>query len=399
MTIFPTPLHSRRLFRLFPILMVCAAFLQSAPAQTFTTVVTFTGSNGDQSWGVIVQGKDGNFYGTTRQGGDLTCAPPYGCGTVFKMTPSGTLTVLHNFESTDGIHPEAGLVQGSDGNFYGTTVGGGTIACNSICGTLFKITPAGDLTTLYNFCSLTNCADGAQPESALVTGSDGNFYGTTTVGGDASCNPPYGCGTIFMITPTGSLITLHAFTGADGSIPDAPLMLAKDGNFYGTTFSHGANNVNGGTVYKMTPAGDMTTLYSFCAQSNCTDGAAPSAGLVEGGDGSLYGTTSNGGNPDCAPPVGCGTVFKISTAAGAISTLHIFCTQANCADGSNPFAGLVLCSDGNFYGTTTTGGNTGCNYGCGTAFSITPAGRPVDYTARLFGRRRNRPAGRPGSGQ
>jgi len=359
--------------RLFPILVVCLAQL-ATQAQTFTTVATFSGSNGSQPLGTLVQGKDGNFYGTTQQGGDLACGAPYGCGAVIKMTPSGTLTVLHSFESTDGLHPEAGLVQGSDGNFYGTTIAGGPNSCPAVCGTIFKITPGGTLTTLYYFCSQANCADGNQPESALVQGSDGSFYGTTSRGGDMSCSPGIGCGTIFMITPTGSLTVLHTFTGSDGAAPGAPLFLASDGNFYGTTFSQGANNAAGGTVFKMTPDGSFTTLYSFCAQANCVDGSAPLAGLVEGGDGSLYGTTSNGGNPDCAPPVGCGTVFKIAT-SGNLSTLYIFCTQTNCSDGSNPFAALVPGSDGNFYGTTTTGGNTGCNYGCGTAFSISPAGK------------------------
>lgn len=373
MSAFPVQLGSRRLFRLFIVLQICVWIACSAPAQTFTTLVTFNASNGDESEGSLVQGSDGNFYGTTYQGGDLTCGAPYGCGTVFKVTPAGTLTTLHNFETKDGAHPMTGLVLGSDGNFYGTTNASGAISCMSVCGTIFRITPGGALTTIYNFCSLTNCADGAQPQAALIQGSDGNFYGTTTVGGDASCNAPFGCGTIFVVTPTGSLTTIHAFSGSDGASPNSSLLLASDGNFYGTTFGKGANT-SGGTVFKITPGGTLTTLYSFCAQTNCVDGAAPLSSLVEGGDGNLYGTTSNGGDAACAPPVGCGTVFKITT-SGALTTLHVFCSATDCPDGTNPYAGLTLGKDGNFYGTTTAGGNTGCNYGCGTVFSITPAGQ------------------------
>src|SRR5579862_5587709 len=213
MSALPAHLGSRQLFRLFIVLQVWVWIGSSAPAQTFTTLATFNASNGDESEGFLLQGSDGNFYGTTYQGGDLTCGAPYGCGTVFRVTPAGTLTTLHNFETKDGTHPEAGLVLGSDGNFYGTTNGGGEISCMSICGTIFKITPAGALTTIYNFCSLTNCADGAQPQGALIQGADGNFYGTTTVGGDTSCNAPFGCGTIFVVTSTGSLKTIHAFPG------------------------------------------------------------------------------------------------------------------------------------------------------------------------------------------
>ena len=189
-------------------------------------------------------------------------------------------------------------MQGSDGNFYGTTFGGGANGnCAGGCGTVFKITPIGALTTLYSFCSQPNCADGDEPLTTLVQGTDGNFYGETQLGG-AYC-PPNGCGTVFKITSSGTLTTLHSFNGADGCcIPDNPLLQATDGNFYGTSASGGAN----GTVFEMTPSGTLTTLYSF----EGADGENPYAGLVQAVDGSFYGTTSNGGSG------GGGTVFRFA---------------------------------------------------------------------------------------
>ena len=174
----------------------------------------------------LVQGSDGNFYGTTEQGGVNGPDP----GTVFKITPSGTLTTLHSFVFIDGWHPRAALVQGSDGNFYGTTVEGGQYEF----GTVFKITPSGTLTNLYSFAG----SDGANPRG-LVQGSDGNFYGTTFSGP----------GTVFKITPSGTLTTLYSFAGSDGANPDAGLVQGSDGNYYGTTYYGGANNV--GTVFRL----------------------------------------------------------------------------------------------------------------------------------------------------
>jgi uncharacterized repeat protein (TIGR03803 family) len=348
--------------------LFCAATAIASPAQTFTTLVDFGGTNGDQPMASLVQGTDGNFYGTTYEGGDLTCGPPYGCGTVFQITAAGTLTTLHNFESTDGLFPEAGLIQATDGNFYGTTSAGGANPYYSD-GTVFMITPGGTLTTLYNFAG----TDGANPAAGLVQGADGNFYGTTEYGGNQSCISS-GCGTVFMITSQGTLTTLYSFTGGtDGAHPSAGLVQATDGNFYGTTEGGGNSNcISGGgcgTVFAITTGGTLTTLHSF----TLAEGANPLAGLVQGTDGNFHGTTEYGGDySNCNIPIGCGTVFSI-TASGTLTTLHPF----HLTEGNNPFAGLAQGTDGNFYGTTAYGGaNNAClsQIGCGTVFDITAGG-------------------------
>jgi uncharacterized repeat protein (TIGR03803 family) len=234
-----------------------------------------------------------------------------------------TFTTLHSFDGTDGSSPTAALVQGTDGNFYGTTeFGGANATCSpdngdTTCGTIFQITPAGTLTTLHSF----NGTDGASPTAALLQGSNGTFYGTTSNGGaGANCGYPSGCGAIFTIVPDGTPVTLYSFCSqagcTDGGFPEAALVQGTDGNFYGTTYSGGDNG--GGTVFKITPAGTLTTLYSFT--SNKGDGYppgpgfSPTAGLVQGSDGNFYGTTAYGGNPNCGVDQAgyCGTIFKIT---------------------------------------------------------------------------------------
>jgi uncharacterized repeat protein (TIGR03803 family) len=290
---------------------------------------------------VLLQATDGNFYGTSYAGG------AYSYGTVFKITPSGTLTTLYSFDVGDGAQPYAGLVQATDGNFYGTTVSGG----RARDGTVFEITPSGTLSTLYSFCSQANCGDGANPYAGLVQATDGNFYGTTSAGG------AYDTGTVFKITRSGTLTTLHSFDGTDGASPRAGLVQATDGNFYGTTGGGGA--YDSGTVFEITPSGTLTTLYSFCpAGFPCADGAGP-AGLVQAIDGNFYGTTYYGGaSGNCG--LGCGTVFKI-TPSGTLSTLHSF----DNGDGNQPRGALLQSTDGNFYGTTFAGGA-----GYGTVFRL-----------------------------
>jgi uncharacterized repeat protein (TIGR03803 family) len=245
---------------------------------------------------------DGNFYGTTFYGG------ANGGGTVFKITPSGTLTTLYSFcaqtNCTDGISPYAGLVQAADGNFYGTTGFGGasTAACSAGCGTVFKITPEGALTTLHGF----DFTDGDAPAAPLIQGTDGNLYGTTVAGGaNNSCF--FGCGTLFEITPGGILTTLHSFDGTDGSFLGAALVQGTNGNFYGTAFG-GANS--NGTIFRITRAGTFTTLYNFCSQTNCADGGFPGP-LVQATDGNLYGGTGFLGTSSACVG-GCGTLFKMT---------------------------------------------------------------------------------------
>jgi uncharacterized repeat protein (TIGR03803 family) len=353
-----------------------------AATPTFTVVHSFDGTDGAYLEAGLVQGTDGKLYGTTFGGGgtpDCSVDKGEGCGTVFSITPTGQLTTLYTFcaraDCRDGLFPDAGLVQGTDGKFYGTTAYGGTGYENSF-GTAFSITAGGKLTTLYSFCSKggEKCTDGARP-STLVQGTDGSFYGTTAVGGTGDDNL---AGTVFKITTSGKLTTLYNFCAggypcADGESPEGGLVLGTDGKFYGTTFGGGANRFYG-TVFSITAGGTLTTLYSFCSQysnGDCQDGDEPKAGLVQGTDGNLYGTTESGGNP------GGGTVFKI-TPSGALTVLYNFCSKGRdpCPDGEEPVAGLVEGTDGNFYGTTEEGGINGgnCDIGCGTIFRVTPKG-------------------------
>jgi len=314
-----------------------------ASAQTFKTLVNFDATNGNLPFSVLVQGTDGNFYGTAAQGG------ANGDGTVFKITPSGTLSTLYSFAGTDGSFPHAGLIQGTDGSFYGTTYYGG--ANND--GTIFKITPGGALTQLYSFCPQPNCADGTNPYAPLIQATDGDLYGTTVHGGVTVCQ--YGCGTVFKITTAGNLTTLHSFASHDGLWPYGGVIQATNGNFYGTTFG-GPGLEGDGTIFKMTPSGSLVTLHSFVA----ADGVEPFASLLQASDGNFYGTTTAlGANYD-------GTVFKI-TADGTFTTLQSF--DGN--DGDYVFCALVQAPDGNFYGTSYEGGDF--TY-YGTVFQITPAG-------------------------
>ena len=288
----------------------------------------------------LVQATNGNFYGTTVSSGT------YGFGTVFEITTSGTLTTLHSFDGTDGIEPEAGLVQATNGNFYGTIYEGGA---HSI-GTVFKITPSGTLTSLHSFYD----TDGVSTYATLVQGTNGDLYGTTWEGG------AHGDGTVFKITTSGMLTTLHSFDGTDGEDPYAGLVQGTDGDLYGTTQLGGAHG--GGTVFKITLSGKLTTLHSFCSQSGCTDGFLTYATLVQGTNGDLYGTTALGGakNSKCLENE-CGTDFK-STPSGTQTTLRSF----EYTDGATPEAALVQDTNGDFYGTTEFGGT----HNAGTVFRL-----------------------------
>ena len=336
-------------------LLVVALLPGTAQAQSLTTLYSFSGSNGAYLYVSLMQASDGNLYGTTNNGGSNWNPPSNtGYGTVFQITPSGMLTILHFFNGSDGAYPN-GLIQASDGNLYGTTTNGGS----SNDGTVFKITTSGTLTTLYSFSG----SDGAYPNVGLIQASDGNLYGTTYDGGP-NWNPSsknYGYGTVFKITTGGTLTTLHTFISSDGAYPWA-LIQASDGNLYGTTNSGGSSNE--GAVFKITTSGTLTTLYSFSGGSG---GAYPYAGLIQASDGNLYGTTANGGS-NWNPPsnYGYGTVFKITT-SGTLTTLHAFSSGSG---GSYPYAVLLQASDGNLYGTTVNGGSNND----GTVFKITTGG-------------------------
>jgi uncharacterized repeat protein (TIGR03803 family) len=312
-----------------------SAYADSMPLYSFNS------SDGSYPGCTLTQGSDGDFYGTTEGGGTSNL------GTVFKITSAGNLTTLHNFAFNDGAYPDAGLAQGSDGNFYGTAVNGGT---DGGYGTVFRITSGGSFTILHSF----NYSDGANPYGALVEGSDGNFYGTTFGGGGVN-----GPGTVFKITPNGSFTTIHNFLGSDGANPYAGLARASDGNFYGTTFSGGATDQ--GTVFRITPGGSLTTLHSF---SGGDDSGGPYGGVVEASDGDFYGTTLWGGSSFC------GTVFTM-TLGGNLTTIHNFA----CTDGVEPVNSLVQATDGNLYGTTIGGGT----HGAGEVFQIAPDGSLTEF--------------------
>jgi uncharacterized repeat protein (TIGR03803 family) len=342
--------------RVCAVFLLCALATIALPAQTLTTLASFKRKTGSGPLAGLVQTTNGDFYGTTYYGGALNG------DTVFKITPSGTLTELHDFCCRDGEGPLGGLVQATNGDLYGTTAFGGV----SDGGTVFKITPNGTLTTLYSFCLQSDCLDGRNPSAGLTQDSNGDLYGTTASGG-VICQALPACGTVFKITPSGTLTTLHSFCAqancADGNGPMGALVQVANGELYGTTYLGGPNNA--GTVFKITSSGTLTAIYSFCAQANCTDGEYPPAGLVRGAHGDLYGTTFLGG------AYSSGTVFQI-TPEGMLTTLHSFCAEADadCADGSEVYAGLARGTDGNFYGTTSSGGANSE----GAVFQITPSG-------------------------
>ncbi|MGO4883214.1 MAG: choice-of-anchor tandem repeat GloVer-containing protein [Bryobacteraceae bacterium] len=391
--VFATLLSVKRVKRTCAAFVLCAAAAAAQPKQTIATLHSFVGTDGQSPAAGLVQGADGNFYGTTEYGGPYTNnCNPHGCGTVFQMTPSGTLTWIYDFCAAgspnycpDGASPQAGLVLASNGDLYGTTAFGGPGCIGSAdgCGTVFQITISGTptLTPIYDFCP-TNCADGYQPLAGLVQGTNGNLYGTTVLGGTSpyttTCGGINGCGTVFEITPSGTLTTLYNFCAdsecTDGLWPYAGLVQATDGAFYGTTYSGGATDSacgGCGTVFKITPSGALTTLASF----DSADGQWPAAGLVQATNGDFYGTTSYGGVN--SSKVLDGTVFKI-TKTGTLTPLYSFCSvnspTRNCTDGNFPYSALVQATNGDFYGTTSSGGNYCKAGGCGTVFKITPSG-------------------------
>jgi uncharacterized repeat protein (TIGR03803 family) len=338
-----------------------------------TTLVSFNSTNGASPYAALALGNDGNFYGTTSEGGVTNSTYPSGMGTVFQVTTNGTLTTLVSFNGSNGAGPAAGLTLGNDGNFYGTTIVGGitNFIYSGGMGTVFKVTTNGTLTTL----ALFKGTNGASPDAALTLGNDGNFYGTTQTGGIT--NPPSyynGMGTVFQVTTNGALTTLVDFNGTNGLIPEAALTLGSDGNLYGMTAFGGASFVSGGsagcgTVFRMGTNGALTTLVSF----NGTNGGGPTSGavggLVQGSDGNFYGTSASGGASFVSggSSYGHGTVFRMGT-NGALTTLVDF----NLTNGASPYAALALGNDGNFYGTTWGGGSAG--YGPGTVFRVTPGG-------------------------
>jgi uncharacterized repeat protein (TIGR03803 family) len=311
----------------------------SAPGTRLATLHWFSGGLDGSGPSGLALGLDGRLYGTTQTGGTNGSS-----GTVFRVDTNGAVDTFASFSPATGSSPCGGLVTNTDGCFYGTTRLGGA---NSL-GNVFRMSPGGALTNLYSF---TGGADGSFPVAPLLAAANGNLYGPTATGGSL------GAGNIFRLAPAGAFTNLYSFTnGADGNAPASALAQGADGNFYGMTGggAHGCGN-----VFRMTPAGALANLYSF---TGGTDGYAPAGALTQGPDGNFYGATTHN---TLRGIQFYGTLFKITT-NGALTTLYML----NYTDGFYPYAGLVLGANGNFYGTTYSGGASNC----GTVFTITPAG-------------------------
>jgi uncharacterized repeat protein (TIGR03803 family) len=410
--------------------LTCAAItfslVVSAQAQIMSQF-DLNGQNGYEPYTTVTQATDGNFYGTTGFGG------PQMTGNIFRMTPSGEITNVYNFcnlpNCADGwggaspltLAPDGnlygvtyadtlfrltvggqftnlftfcggvcyapnGITLASDGNFYGTSNGGGT----TDNGAIFKISLTGQFTLLYSFCSLKNCTDGSYVLFPPIQGNDGNFYGTAYSGG------AFNGGLVYKLTPSGTYTVIHNFCAfGNGKCPGGtfPTTLVQDGqgNFFGTTQSGGANY--NGVVFKITPAGQYSVLYNFSYSSAYIGWS--SAGLRLASDGNLYGVLGGGPSGSWDPNVP-GGLYRI-TPKGVFTQLYHFCQSVGC--GFNPLASVVQSTDGTFYGTTAFGGTPGGGSldfpGYGTVFSLstglgplvetTPVAGPVGHSVLIFG--------------
>jgi len=395
----------------------------SAQAQTFKVLRTFHGSDGAYPVGVLVRDGAGNLYGTTGAGGSGNCSGGDGCGTAFKLDKTGKQVWLHKFDGANGAGPNAGLLRDATGNLFGTTLEGGDISCNFAygcgtvfrldqtgkervlhkftgppdgmgsgallardkagnlygttysggtggLGTVFKIDSAGKETVLYNF---TGYSDGGDPEPGVILDAAGNSYGVAFLGGAGFGNSGYGV--VYKVDTSGNESVLYTFGGGeDGGNPASVLLFDSQGNLYGTT-ENGGTGCGGtgcGVVFKLSAQSGWSesVLYRFCQLSDCADGEAPGGGpLVIDDAGNLYGTTVFGGASHNCDGGGCGTVFKLD-ASGHETVLYSF---TDGADGAFPIAGVVMDKHANLYGTTINGGAT-CytKYTCGVVFKITP---------------------------
>ena len=397
-------------------LLFCVAASIGMTAQTYTVIATLTGANAYPQ-GTLIQGLNGNLYGTSY---GLAGSNEY--GTVFQVTTSGTVSTLYTFCSkpncADGSYPVAGLVMANDLNFYGTTTSGGAYGQ----GTVFKLTPSGTLTTLYSFCQQIACADGSDPYGGLVQGTSGLLYGTTALGGEQAL------GSVFSIATSGeAFTTLYSFCDGrcdglglnDGSAPESALVQNSNGNFYGTT--------SFGTIFEITPQGTLTTLYEFCSvPPSCEDGNDPSGNPALSPDGILYGTATKGGILSGGVLWGFGilnngfgdlaefggaygalpngvvlgtngyvygtslratgrsgaiypsTAYKISPTNSEFTLLYTFCQTDGCPDGGPPFGEMVEATNGVFYGASY-GASTG------TVFSLSDGLAPFVMSVPAFG--------------
>lgn len=366
----------------------------------FTVLHAFAGgADGQAPFSGLIRDKEGNLYGTTLLGGGGSsplCLGSGGCGTIYKVDPSGNVTILYGFQGSnnDGAFPYGALLRDSAGNFYGTTSGGGTLgaqACSGYgCGTVFTMSAAGKERVAYNF---TGGVDGATPEANLTLGTDGRVYSTTWIGG------AYNWGVVFSVDKNGVETVVHDFNGAnhDGGEVASGLIRDASGSFYGLTV--GGDNlscwpgiqIGCGTLYQVTGSGAEKVLYAF---SGGPDGSWPAGNLVRDREGNLYGT-SQGGPYNTGL---LGAVFKFDT-AGNFTVLHEF---TGGAEGEDPYAGLTRDAAGNLYGTTVGGGGTACApNGCGTVFVLQPSGKFIilhSFTGGLDGWAPNAPVTLDSSG-
>jgi uncharacterized repeat protein (TIGR03803 family) len=330
---------------LFLIGMVAAGGAQAAG---FKVITAFGGGADGAQPALSLIDRTGTLYGTTGDGGGSGCGGS-GCGTVFKLSPKGTKTVLYTFNEGAGGYFPGDLIMDKQGNFYGTTYyGGSSKACNGNgCGTVFKLAPDGTETVLHAF---KGGRDGALPLSSLIL-VGGNLYGTTSEGGAKSCGP-YNCGILFKVDTSGHESVLHRFTGGnDGAYPGAGLTADSAGNLYGITVLGGSSNCQGsgcGTVFKLAPDGTETILHVFLGG---TDGSGPTSSLLLDGKGNLYGTTAVGGSKNCES-FGCGTVFEV----GADGTEKVLYAFTGSSDGNWPWGNLIMDKTGNLFGITDVGG-------------------------------------------
>jgi len=332
-------------------------------AQTYTVLHTFTGNGNSPYVGVTLDQKD-NLFGTTGFGGSLNK------GTIYEIDAHGKKTILHSFWGGDGLVPSGTLIQDNAGDRYGVTQEGGAPEggkCLHGCGAVYELYPTGKETVLYVFSG----KDGCVPSGSLVRDGAGNLYGTTPFGGDAEqdCQVGNGDGVVFKLDKNGKETVLHTFTGPpDGRIPSGGLVRDRSGNLYGV--SYGGTASDAGIVFKVSPAGHETVLYTFAGG---IDGAKPDGPLLRDAAGNLYGVAAIGGDTPYCNGYGCGVVFRLDP-AGKESVLYTF---QGSPDGSYPHGGLVRDEAGNFYGITTTGGSGNCpedSDGCGTVFKLDAKG-------------------------
>ena len=359
----------------------CSSSLQKARRQFCTASaprpIVPMGRSLTSAWSLTREGT----YGTTPYGG------AHVAGVVFRLTAAGKYKVLHSFcalnNCKDGMNPQGALVLDQKGNLYGTTQYGGAYGA----GVAFRVTPQGKETTFYSFCAQgPPCTDGANPSAGLIFDQEGNLYGTTYRGGtDPFGCGGYGCGVAFKLTLEGKEKVLYSFCAQsgcpDGTQPYAGVVFDRKGNLYGTAGGGAHLDCGGyppagcGVVFKLNPEGKETVLYSFCAQTNCTDGAGAYGGLIVDRLGNLYGTAAGG-------TYEAGVVFKL-TPKGKETVLYSLCSKGGCTDGDYPYGGLVLDQKGSLYGTTFYGGfgnyPYNCYSGCGVVFKLTPDPTSADH--------------------